>query len=717
MASEYQLNLKAVLDSTQVQQELNKLRQSTSQALGGENARSNAQAPSGNLTSLGSTLNNLNQTLNRLNQTLGQLRGIAPHSSQPRPQSAIPPIISQIGSSQQNWQSHPYGFGKFTDLVVQREVANAVRNALSQKADTAWMYQTLDDISHGIFGPLVFDKKLGVKIGAAGTNAQRQIFGNYFSGSTLNDLINNKDLANQSLAMLDPYGPEAVKPRLPQKKINDEMIRSMRLLAGQYVLGELNGVGEMIGGRTGAAFSGSVQGAQSGLMTGAMISMMGANPAYAAAAGIAVAAAKISSVMLEYAQKLSQAAERSYALLSRSKQQIGEQYKAADNIRFSRGLRDKDFQQLTELKSQYDASTESAYSKYMTLSEGQQNALSTARQEYLERIGGTSDIDERQKIEQEYADAVAKIAGSVNKAKEQWEDSAKRQQEINAALEAVKSEYKERRSYRYYLDRRGAEGYSDTDIASRSSIWSQRASRIQEELNAEIAKNDMSEEGMRRRRRLQSMYGEYQSEADFWEKQSKSRESAREDIQKNILAQERIREIEALTKKYDFSKGYSSDENRRDILKDFEGSRLDIGGQYMQSQRNVFGLQQQMMQALKEASSEGISAEDRAAKLKEASSLDEQIQNEKNRMNVLGAAYTSLGGLKVEELQDALSRLQAPSKDRATSLAQYGYNMGEKGDDEQRWESELQYLKDQKQIQDDIKAILNDKLPAPATFA
>ena len=45
----------------------------------------------------------------------------------------------------------------------------------------------------------------------------------------------------------------------------------------------------------------------------------------------------------------------------------------------------------------------------------------------------------------------------------------------------------------------------------------------------------------------------------------------------------------------------------------------------MQSQRNVFSLQQQMMQALKEASSEGISAEDRAAKLKEASTLDEQI--------------------------------------------------------------------------------------------
>ena len=547
---------------------------------------------------------------------------------------------------------------------------------------------------------------------------QSQGINNYFRPTFVDSEYQNM-LAQQKADRKNVGGPNNIN-------------RMMRLFGGQYLAGELGNLGASIGGRTGAIISGGTDAAQSGLMTGLSMSMMGMSPIYAAAAaaaaGIAVAAAKISSVMLEYAQKLSQAAEKSYALLSRSKEQIGEQYKAADSIRFSRGLRDKDFQQLTELKSQYDASTESAYSKYMTLSEGQQNALSTARQEYLERIGGTSDIDERQKIEQEYADAVAKIVGSVNKAKEQWEDSAKRQQEINAALEAVKSaayaaleavksEYKDRRSYRYYLDRKGSEGYSDTDIASRSNIWSQRASRIQEELNAEIAKNDMSEEGMRRRRRLQSMYGEYQSEADFWEKQTKSRESAREDIQKNILAQERIREIEAIAKKYDFSKGYASDENRRDILKDFEGSRLDIGGQYMQSQRNVFSLQQQMMQALKEAASDSISATDRAAKLKEASTLDEQIQNEKNRMNVLGAAYTSLGGLKVEELQDALSRLQAPSKDRATSLAQYGYNMGEKNDDEQRWQSELQYLKDQKQIQDDIKAILNDKLPSPATFA
>ena len=728
MTSEYQLNLKAVLDSTQVQQELNKLRQSTSQALGGENARSNAQAPSGNLTSLGSTLNNLNQTLNRLNQTLGQLRGIAPShntTSQSRgPAGPFPfsPISPQIQRAAFN-----RSIEKYYDI---NKAIQSDRQKLTPKQRTEFKHDYNMDINDLAYNLLFGDQKQFKNA----YKATEDIIGSKLSTKRRNNLLLSRSLTRNWMDLqnipkplwrtfIDQQTDEYLRSINARKQAAkspfspNNTLRMMRLFGGQYLAGELGNLGASIGGRTGALISGGTDAAQSGLMTGVSMSMMGMSPISAAVAGIAVAAAKIQSVMLEYAQKLSQAAEKSYALLSRSKEQIREQYKSADSIRFSRGLKEKDFQQLTELKSQYEASTESAYSRYMTLSEGQQNALSTVRQEYLERIGGTSDIDERQKIEQEYAYAVAKIVGSVNKAKEQWEESANRQQEINAALEAVKSEYKDRRSYRYYLDRKGTEGYSDTDVASRSSIWSQRASRIQEELNAEIAKNDMSEEGMRRRRQLQSMYGEYQSEADFWENQTKSRESAREDIQKDILAQERIREIEAIAKKYDFSKGYASDENRRDILKDFEGSRTDISGQYMQSQRNIFDFQKQMMQALKEAASDNISATDRAAKLKEASTLDEQIQNEKNRMNVLGAAYTSLGGLKVEELQDALSRLQAPSKDRATSLAQYGYNMGEKNDDEQRWQSELQYLKDQKQIQDDIKAILNDKLPSPATFA
>ena len=725
MASEYQLNIKAVLDSTQVQQELNKLRQSTSQALGGENARSNAQAPSGNLTSLGSTLNNLNQTLNRLNQTLGQLRGTVP---------------SHNTTSQSHGPAGPFPFSP---------ISNQLQHAAFNKSIERYyrLNKAVQSIGLTARERTVFKNAYNVDINDLAYNltfGDRKQFINAYKatqgilGSEVSTEVRRKFLLSRALtkSWMDLQNiPKPLRRTFIDQQTNEYLrsikarekaakspfapnntLRMMHLFGGQYLAGELGNLGASIGGRTGALISGGTDAAQSGLMTGISMSMMGMSPISAAAAGIAVAAAKISSVMLEYAQKLSQAAEKSYALLSRSKQQIGEQYKNADDVRFSKSLAVKDPVQLKHLQGYYESEVETSYDMYQSRVAMQNAALETARQNYLDDLA-KADKDERYNIENEYANEVARIVTSVKNAKERWDNATQRLSEINATLEAVKSEYKDRRSYSYYLDRRGAEGYSDTDVANRSGKWSLRASRIQKELDAEIAKNDMSEEGMRRRRRLQSMYGEYQSEADFWEKQSNSRESAREDIQKNILAQERIREIEALTRKYDFSKGYSSDENRRDILKDFEGSRSDIGGQYMQSQRNVFGLQQQMMQALKEASSEGISAEDRAAKLKEASTLDEQIQNEKNRMNVLGAAYTSLGGLKVEELQDALSRLQAPSKDRATSLAQYGYNMGEKNDDEQRWQSELQYLKDQKQIQDDIKNILNDKLPSPATFA
>ena len=79
------------------------------------------------------------------------------------------------------------------------------------------------------------------------------------------------------------------------------MRRMMRLFAGQYVAGELNSFGESIGGRTGAIVSGGTEAAQSGLMTGTMMYMMGMSPITAAAGSIAAAVAKISSVMLEYA--------------------------------------------------------------------------------------------------------------------------------------------------------------------------------------------------------------------------------------------------------------------------------------------------------------------------------------------------------------------------------------------------------------------------------
>ena len=96
----------------------------------------------------------------------------------------------------------------------------------------------IGDNVRGIFGPLIFDKKLGYNVGFAGTDAQRQIFADYFSGSVLKELAPNKDLVDYYLRRLDPLGPEAAAFRASQKStenalFNRNMLRSMTtMLAG-----------------------------------------------------------------------------------------------------------------------------------------------------------------------------------------------------------------------------------------------------------------------------------------------------------------------------------------------------------------------------------------------------------------------------------------------------------------------------------------------------
>lgn len=71
MASEYTLRLKAALDTSEVQQELSKLR---STSAGGPAGRGGASAAAtSNLGSLGTTLTKINTTLAQLNQTLSRM--------------------------------------------------------------------------------------------------------------------------------------------------------------------------------------------------------------------------------------------------------------------------------------------------------------------------------------------------------------------------------------------------------------------------------------------------------------------------------------------------------------------------------------------------------------------------------------------------------------------------------------------------------------------
>ena len=79
MASNYKLNLQCVLDTTQVKQELQKLRQMQNQILGNNknsvgNVSGRNNAGLGNLAGLNSTLSRLTNSINQLNATINKIQ-------------------------------------------------------------------------------------------------------------------------------------------------------------------------------------------------------------------------------------------------------------------------------------------------------------------------------------------------------------------------------------------------------------------------------------------------------------------------------------------------------------------------------------------------------------------------------------------------------------------------------------------------------------------
>ena len=95
MASNYKLNLQCVLDTTQVKQELQKLRQMQNQILGNNgstaaNQVSYGKTGFGNIAGLNSTISRLTNSMNQLNSTINKLNSLNTRNN-------IQPIYAQIG--------------------------------------------------------------------------------------------------------------------------------------------------------------------------------------------------------------------------------------------------------------------------------------------------------------------------------------------------------------------------------------------------------------------------------------------------------------------------------------------------------------------------------------------------------------------------------------------------------------------------------------------
>lgn len=139
MASQYSLSLKAILDTTQVKQELQKLRQMQNQILGNNrgnsvNGSSSNSNNLGNINGLNSTLSRLTNSINQLNNAINKLNAFnqkSINSVQPQQNVAIPgrANIPQALAFNSNNQSKAFsilnGYGQYErDIQLDRFITD-----------------------------------------------------------------------------------------------------------------------------------------------------------------------------------------------------------------------------------------------------------------------------------------------------------------------------------------------------------------------------------------------------------------------------------------------------------------------------------------------------------------------------------------------------------------------------------------------------------------
>lgn len=277
MASEYNLRLKAVLDTSDVQQKLNQLRNTQKQALNGSQP---GQAAAPNLGNLASVLNRLNSTLmqlqnsiNRLNSVnvntrngssnyipLGPLGPIRHVSSSRRP-SNLSDTASTINSAIRDFQQIRRDLGALNGLGNSIRDITRLRNNPSVRN-----WRTAMDYADNGFA---WAESLESQFGRSGNRAFGRSIRGFSAGMAA---------APYAAGAYDIYGfgGSRMRPTIANvnQPINPELRRALRWgggLAAHQIMGGVQSYFQTTGNTTGSALMGIGQNAAIGGMIGGPI--------------------------------------------------------------------------------------------------------------------------------------------------------------------------------------------------------------------------------------------------------------------------------------------------------------------------------------------------------------------------------------------------------------------------------------------------------------
>ena len=729
--SEHQFKIKAILDSQQVQQEIQRIKQQATNATGTNGAVGQQNAFVSTIEKLNSTIASLQKTIqgliqsNKTAKVSTQPAMLAPNRSQVIPPIALPHISG--GSVKAEGQ-----LGSFVQKIIDKEVKEAVLDAALHNP-TALIRQQ-------------FSGRKGIFFGSKGTKAQQDAFNSLFDGVKATDIVKDGKLTPEAQEYFKDYLPKQKPPKffswqtpnfLPSesRKPSKQIMEGMRLMAGSYILGGLSNLGS---GQTWEESPvskgvGVVAGAaSSGMMAGGAAAMMGLGPV-----GIGLAA--IVPVVQEFSKAIGEIqSEKILALASALQransawEEMYEDFQKWDFSQFKEKISGLDLSNLTgerasartqyqSDKAEYDAFMSSWTSKMRNL-DSQYFSGKITENEYA--LGKEDLNNERAALKEalekskDRLDAVNAVYDDHKKALEDFNNVVKQAADFEKSL----AEFDVEQTTKDILKTEDPEKIKKLMPAIRADIDKANAAMAPIRSQGGLAEYE-KETNKYREKLLTTEYGtaEYDSLTEIIkarEEAARAYKEAAADMMKAVGKSKNLETIiDQLIKQME-EIGRSIKSQQKEVAEYDESARnkydqrwgmtpkyqLDASSQKYWSAAG--GFKKEYEEALKKASLAKTPEEAKNA-MDEAAVAKSNWQFNQQQAESFDQSIVSI-------LQEKLSDLKTPDMTQVNSLAQSGY-MINKNDDEIRWKMQTDYASQQTQLQREIRDRLQS-MDNSATF-
>ena len=727
--SEHQFKIKAILDSQQVQQEIQKLRQQATSAPGTNGAGNVGAVANQQLNSLASTLGKLNSSIAALQKSLGALTGsvnkqaaqqaaLAPSKSQ-----FIPPIaVNGLGITQNSSLTK-----RFLDEVIRYAERRGRGNETVKGINYSHILQiakewNIDSIwTRPLFGAPKFPRiSRGGRVAFPGVGIGRE-------WKNLEKLFDPKakKARNKYVDFLNSRNA----------KVNQRMMNGIRGFAGSYMLGGLAEAGNELTYRDNPVMKPIAAGAgaaSQGLNMGATMMMMGMSGTAAGFVGVGAAIAEVYKAFGEYNVEKILAVASALQRANSAWEDMYEDFQKWDFSQFKEKIRGLDLNNLTgerasartqyqSDKADYDAFMSSWTSKMRNLDSQYFSGKITADQYAL----GKEDLNnERAALKEalqkskDRLDAVNAVYDDHKKALEDFNNVVKQAADFEKKL----AEFDAEQTAKDILKTEDPEKIKKLMPAIRADIDKANAAMAPIRSQGGLAEYE-KETNKYREKLLTTEYGtaEYDSLTEIIkarEEAAKAYKEAAADMMKAVGKSKNLEEtIDQLIKQmeeigrsvraqqkevaeYDESAKNKYDQRWGNMSKD----QLDAYSQKYWSAAG--GFKKDYEEALKKASLAKTPEEAKRA-MDEAADAESNWQFNQQQAQSFDQSIASM-------LQEKLSDLKAPDMTQVNSLAQSGY-MINKNDDEIRWKMQTDYASQQTQLQREIRDRLQS-MDSSATF-